>query len=239
MTIDFYYIPGSAPCRAVRMAAKAVGVELNLKLTNLVTGEHLKPEFIAVSFPLISFYVPSIESHQLITHLLHLLQLNPQHTVPTLVDDGFVLWESRAIIAYLVEKYGKTDSLYPTDPQKRALVNQRMYFDQGTLYQRLADFYYPQIFAKQPPNADNLKKLEDALGFLNTFLENSTYAAGETLTLADITLVATVSTLEVASFDLTKYPNVARWLAKCKATTPGYDLNEAGLLEFKNKFFNN
>lgn len=47
--MDFYYVPGSAPCRAVQMTAKAVGVELNLKLTNLMAGEHLKPEFIAVS----------------------------------------------------------------------------------------------------------------------------------------------------------------------------------------------
>lgn len=50
MGLDFYYVPGSAPCRAVLMTAKAVGVELNLKLTNLMAGDHLKPEFIAVSF---------------------------------------------------------------------------------------------------------------------------------------------------------------------------------------------
>lgn len=47
--MDFYYLPGSAPCRAVLMTAKAVGVELNLKLTNLQNGEHLKPEFLKVS----------------------------------------------------------------------------------------------------------------------------------------------------------------------------------------------
>lgn len=48
MVLDFYYIPGSAPCRAVQMVAKAVGVDLNLKLTNLMAGEHLKPEFVKV-----------------------------------------------------------------------------------------------------------------------------------------------------------------------------------------------
>lgn len=154
-----------------------------------------------------------------------------------MVDDGFALWESRAIIAYLVEKYGKTDSLYPKDPKKRALVNQRLYFDIGTLYQRLADFYYPQIFAKAPANPDNLKKLEDAVGFLDKFLEGQEYSAGDSLTIADISLVATVSTLDVADFDLTKYPNVVRWYEKVKATTPGYDINEEGLIEFK-KFFN-
>lgn len=96
--------------------------------------------------------------------------------MPTLVDDGFALWESRAIMVYLVEKYGKTASLYPSDPKARAIVNQRMYFDMGTLYERLAAYYYPQIFAKAPANPENMKKLEEAVGYLNTFLEGQTYA---------------------------------------------------------------
>lgn len=142
-------------------------------------------------------------------------------------------------MVYLVEKYGKTDSLYPACPQKRAVVNQRLYFDQGTLYQRLADYYYPQIFAKAPANPDNLKKLEDAAGFLNTFLEKTEYAAGDSLTLADLALVATVSTLEVLGFDLSKYANVTKWYAKVKATAPGIDLNTAGVEEFRTKFLSN
>lgn len=153
-----------------------------------------------------------------------------------MVDEGFSLWESRAIQTYLVEKYGKTDSLYPKCPKKRAVVNQRLYFDLGTLYARFADYYYPQIFAKAPANPDNLKKLEDAFGFFEIFLEGQTYAAGDSLTVADISLVATVSTAEVAGFDLTKYPNVQRWYANAKATTPGIDLNEAGIAAFKQKF---
>lgn len=153
-----------------------------------------------------------------------------------MVDEGFALWESRAIQIYLVEKYGKTDSLYPKCPKKRAVVVQRLFFDQGTLYQRLADYYYPQIFAKAPANADNLKKLEDAFGFFEIFLEGQTYAAGDNLTIADISLVATVSTVEVLGFDLSKYPNVAKWYANAKATTPGIDINAAGIAAFKAKF---
>jgi glutathione S-transferase len=205
--MDFYYLPGSAPCRAVQMTASAVGVDLNLKPLDLFAGEHLKPEF---------------------------LQINPQHTIPTLVDDGFALWESRAIMIYLVEKYGEgKESLYPSDPQARALVNQRMYFDMGTLYQRFADYYYPIIFRKMPADQEKFKALETAVDFLNTFLDGQEYAAGDAITLADITLVASVSTLDAAGFDLSNYPNVQKWFENCKSAVPGYDLNEAGIEEFK------
>jgi glutathione S-transferase len=207
--MDLYYKPGSAPCRAVQMAGKALGVEFNLKYTDLMKGEHLKPEYV---------------------------KINPQHTIPTLVDNGFALWESRAILVYLAEKYGKNDALYPKCPKKRAVINQRLYFDMGTLYQRFADYYYPQIFAKAPANPDNFKKMEDAVGFLEMFLEGQAYAANDCLSIADISLVATVSSYDTAGFDLSKYPNVTKWYNKCKTTIPGYDLNEAGLKEFK-RFF--
>lgn len=54
MPIDLYYLPESAPCRAVQLAASVVGVELNLKLTNLMTDEHLGPEYLDVSVKAIS-----------------------------------------------------------------------------------------------------------------------------------------------------------------------------------------
>lgn len=193
MTIDFYYTPGSAPCRASILVAKAIGVELNMKLTLLHEGEHLKPEF---------------------------LKLNPQHTVPTMDDGGFSLWESRAINTYLVEKYAKDDTLLPKDPQKRALVLQRLFFDAGTLYQRFGDAYYPLIFAGVPVSDDKKKKLEEAFEFLNTFLSSSEYAAGDKITLADYSLYTSVTSVTAVDFDISKYTNVTKWLSKLKTQLP-------------------
>ena len=114
MSIDLYHMDASAPCRSVRLTAKMVGVELNLKVINLPAGEHLKPEFV---------------------------KINPQHNIPTIVDDDFVLNESRAICGYLVHKYAKDDTLYPKDPKVRALVDQRLYFDMGVFYQSFGKVY--------------------------------------------------------------------------------------------------
>lgn len=61
--------------------------------------------------------------------------MNPQHTIPTLVDDdGFTIWDSHAIMIYLVSKYAKDDSLYPTDLKKRALIDQRLHFESGVVF---------------------------------------------------------------------------------------------------------
>ncbi|XP_001358017.2 glutathione S-transferase 1-1-like [Drosophila pseudoobscura] len=209
--MDFYYRPGSAPCRSVLMTAKAIGLEFDKKIIiNTRAGDQFKPEY---------------------------LKLNPQHTIPTLDDNGFSLWESRAIMVYLVEKYGKDDKLFPKDVQKQALINQRLYFDMGTLHKSFADYYYPQIFQKQAPNAELYKKIESAFEIFNTLLEGQTYAAGD-YSVADIALLATVSTFDVAGFDYKPYANVAKWYENAKEVTPGWVINWTGCLEFR-KYFDN
>ncbi|XP_002023858.2 glutathione S-transferase D7 [Drosophila persimilis] len=204
--MDFYYLPGGSGCRTVIMTAKALGVELNKKLLNTMAGEQLTPEFI---------------------------KINPQHTIPTLVDNGFAIWESRAIATYLVEKYGKDDSLYPKDPQQRAVVNQRLYFDLSSLYDAFAKYYYPIFRTGKPGDAEAWKKVETSFEFLNTFLEGQTYVAGSQLTVADIAILSTVSTFDIAEFDLKKYPNVAKWYANAQKVTPGWEENWEGLQQLK------
>lgn len=164
------------------------------------------------------------------------LQMNPQHMIPTLDDNGVVLWESRAILAYLANRYGKTDSLYPKDPVKRARIDQKLFFDMGTLYQRFMEYYYPQIFSQQPADPEKYARFEEAMGFFDVALKDQRYATGDNLTIADLALIASVSTFELAGFPVANYPNVARWLELCKKTTPGYDLNEAGLEQFRPYF---
>lgn len=202
----------STPCRAVMMTAKCIGIDLNLKYVDLSLNEQMKPEF---------------------------LRINPQHSLPTLVDHNnneLALWESKAIMIYLVEKYAKTDSLYPKAHQKRAQINQKLFFDMGTLYHAYGEYYYPQIFDGKPENPEALKKIEAAMELLNTFLEGQTYVVGSSLTLADLTLLSSLAAYEVAAFDFSKYANVSKYYKHLYRVTPGAKDNEKGAQAFKKYF---
>lgn len=75
------------------------------------------------------------------------VRVNPQHCVPTIEDNGFVLWESRAIAAYLVNsRFPEGNSLYPKDVRQRAIIDQRLQFDCGTLYPRIRDICVSILF---------------------------------------------------------------------------------------------
>lgn len=66
-------------------------------------------------------------------------QLNPQHTIPTLMDEDYILWNSHAITPYLVDKYAKDDSSYPKDIYKRKTVNQRLHLNNSIITPILRD----------------------------------------------------------------------------------------------------
>ncbi|XP_058121067.1 glutathione S-transferase 1-like [Anopheles ziemanni] len=209
--MDFYYHPASPACRSVMLVAKALNLQLNLKFVDLMTEENLKPNFVAI---------------------------NPLHCVPTLVDNDLTLWESRAILVYLVDKYGRTNSrLYPKDPKTRATINQRLFFDLGTLGARFEDYYYPLYFEGAPADEEKIAKIEEALGVLNGYLTVNPYAAGPNMTLADYSLVATVSSLEAVQYDLAKFPSVAAWYEGCKASMADYEeINGEGMRQYRAYF---
>jgi len=52
---------------------------------------------------------------------------------------------SRAILCYLVNKYGQqsteTQQLYPKDPELRANVDRMLFYDSGSLYKNVIDYF--------------------------------------------------------------------------------------------------
>lgn len=164
-------------------------------------------------------------------------QINFQKVVPMLVEGDFTLGESRAIMMYLAERDGVEHKIYPRDPKIRALINSRLLFDQGTLYQRFVDYYYPQIFSKKPALPEKYKMFEQALGHLDTFLENSKFVAGDQLSLADLSIFTSCSTYKIsAGIDLGKYSNISRWYDECENVLPGMDFDRKGAEVFRKLF---
>ncbi|CAG0896685.1 unnamed protein product [Darwinula stevensoni] len=184
MPLDLYYFLPSPPCRAVLLAGKAVGVRLNLLEVCLLTGDNKTPEFREVR------------------------RVNPLQTVPTLNDDGFILYESRAIMRYLFNAYGKDDSLYPTDPRARAIVDQRLDFDAGTLIEKWRGCVRPVIHWNAKSISDDAKKqLKEIFQVLDGLIEEcGGYCAGDHLTLADFSIIPIVSGAEVSHRRSGKFP---------------------------------
>uniref|UniRef100_A0A2M4BZC9 glutathione transferase n=1 Tax=Anopheles marajoara TaxID=58244 RepID=A0A2M4BZC9_9DIPT len=189
--MDLYYHIRSPPCQSVAFLVKHLGLEVNYKTISVYDEDDLET----------------------------LKKVNPQHTIPTLVDNGHVVWESYAILIYLVEKYGLNDSLYPKDPKERSVVNQRLFFDIGTLHKSMMAYFQLHI-RKLPVTDEVVDKLKRALELLETFLQDRTYSTGEKLTIADFPLFVCASSLQWAKYDLSPYPNIVRWAAKMETHIP-------------------
>lgn len=208
MPIVLYQIPVSAPCRAVEMTAEHLGIELDKKHLDVFAGEQMKPEFLAI---------------------------NPQHCIPTIDDDGFILWESRAIQKYLINQYAPDSPLYPKDPKARAIVDKIMDYDLGSLFKPIQEFCHNRIVASNTDDPEKEAKMKKMLTILEKFLEKSPYAAGNHLTIADYSILGMLSFVEqVIEYSFGEFPQISAWLQRMKKETPKYkEINEIPLKEFK------
>jgi glutathione S-transferase len=195
MTIDLYLMRLSPPCRAVQMVAKQLNIDLNLKQLNLRNGEHLTPEF---------------------------LKINPAHTVPTIVDDGFALWESGAIIQYLCNKYAPDSDLYPKDPKERAQVDRMLNFDMSS-FAIIREAIIYKLFRGIEPTEEKVQAVKNNLKLLDTLIGDNKYVAGTHLTIADLSFLASSSIFTVTDYDLSDYPNVKEWLERLETELPYFD----------------
>jgi glutathione S-transferase len=146
---------------------------------------------------------------------------NPSHLTPLLEDAGLpkgVLWESCAIMQYLANRH-RLESLYPSEPGRRAMVDSAMFYLTGTLYPHLARACYPRLgfplypgevgasdadeaakeAARQASAAALAKPLEV---FRDFYLGGQRFIGGEHPTIADIRLAATLEFLAAIDYPL-------------------------------------
>ncbi|XP_022175095.1 glutathione S-transferase 1-1-like [Myzus persicae] len=176
-------------------------------------------------------------------NLPELTKINSRNTLPTMAvkeigeDEGvdYSLWDSHAIVVYLAQKYGSINNpLFPSGSiEIQGQINEWLHFDNGTLYPAFKKQYNPWLFDNEPKTVDN-KDLTDALEFLEKSLKPEfKFVIGNEPTLADIALVASISTFEVAGVELTKYNKIIKWLTHCKELYIYKTINIKGLAKIE------
>lgn len=177
------YTAGTPNGRKVSIALEEMGLEYQVTLLNLKELDQKKPDFLAI---------------------------NPNGRVPALVDDGFAIFESGAILVYLAEKTGK---LMPGDVEGRSVVMQWLMFQMSGLgpMQGQANVFFryfpekiPSVIARYQNEATRL------YGVMDRRLADHEFLAGD-YSIADIACYPWAAQHDWSGVDFDALPNVARW----------------------------
>lgn len=208
--MKLYFHPVSTTSRPVALFAADHGIELEYQLVDLFAGEHVQPAFTAI---------------------------NPHQAVPVLEDGDFRLTESSAILKYLADKSGSP--AYPRDPQQRAHVNERMDWFNTSLSRELCyGFFYPQLMPTHTRQDEEAQRQtlawarRNAVRWLDLLNDHwlggdNRYVCGERITIADYLGIAQITVGEAVGQDYSRWPNLARWIARMKDRPTWARVNEA------------
>jgi glutathione S-transferase len=146
-------------------------------------------------------------------------RLNPQRQTPVLEIDGAEpLTESGAILIHLAEG---TEYL-PADPNERAQALKWLFFEQTEVIQGIAGLRFRLVTERiRPDGREALWRRSvggAALNVLNDKLGKSSYLAGESYSIADISLFAYVHVANEAGFELDEYVWVEEWMQRVRGT---------------------
>ncbi len=201
--------PASTTSRPVMLFAAEHGLDAQIVVVDLFTGEHMGEPY---------------------------ARLNPSQLVPTLEDGDFKLTESSAILKYLADLTGS--ATYPKDLKQRAKVNEMMdWFNTQVCRDMAYGFIYPQIFPghKRPDPAVqtatlawNKERSARWLAVLDQKLlgADKKYLCGNSLTIADYFGASFVALGELTVSDYSAYPNVKAWLGRMKELASWKTINE-------------
>ncbi|HEX8822795.1 MAG TPA: glutathione S-transferase family protein [Archangium sp.] len=193
--MKIYEHPFSSAALKVRAVVHELGLPVTLVTVDMGKGEHKSPEFLA---------------------------RNPNGKVPTLEDDGFVVWESNAILCYLAAKKPES-GLLPADPRGMALVQQWLQWQTSTLAVSTGEVMNETVYAKlfgrpkdEAKYAAGMEKVRRDLGLLEKTLAGQEFLCGK-LTLADFSIVSSLMPRTAMGFDLEAFPNVKAWVARLES----------------------
>lgn len=159
----------------------------------------------------------------------HYLTLNPNHKMPTLEDDGFVLWESNAILFYLASKQGDC-GLWPSDSKGQAdvlrwLAWESAHWDAESIGMVAFEKSSKAVLGLGPPDAAFIARGEQNFArfaaVLDASLKGRAWLVGERLTIADFAVGGLVPSAERLGLPLNDFPQIVRWYGGL-AALPGW-----------------
>jgi len=141
--------------------------------------------------------------------------LNPNGTVPVLVDGDFILWESNAIVRYLCAKYGEPDWLLPS-VDVRGQADQWMDWYLTKLHPPMTTLFWQLIrtnsdLQDQVKIAEAITACTQCWTLLDHHLNRSTFVLGDQLSMADIPVGCSAYRWHCMSFERPDLPNLKRW----------------------------
>ena len=178
MSLDFYHGHGSPYSWRVWLALEVKKIPYRLHVLSFANKDTQKPEFVAI---------------------------NPRHVVPTIVDDGFALWESVAILEYLDERFPDTAKLYPGDARERARLRRLIREAEEHIDRKGIDPIVDELFWKEGAAPDMAKveewkaKLAQELATFEGELRGE-YLGGSTITALDLVLYPMVGYVKRITF---------------------------------------
>jgi glutathione S-transferase len=184
-----HYHPFSTFSRRVRIACIEKGIDAQLVEVDMVARAHRGPAYLA---------------------------LNPYGRVPTLEEDGFVLYESTAILEYL-EATHPTPPLVPADVRGRALVAMHMKLCDIQLARQTGTIIFPKRFLPKErwdvaAMAQAKKEIEKHLEILETQVKGKQYLVGDRYSLVEVCYTPFVDFFPL--MEITPPPAVAAWVAR-------------------------
>jgi glutathione S-transferase len=145
------------------------------------------------------------------------LSMNPNGRVPTIEDGDFQLWESNAIVRYLVLQYAPANPIYPAAPKDRAGVERWLDWTLTTLQPAERPVFWGYI-RTAPDQRDNTALQADVnavaalWAVLDRQLTDRNFLEAEQFTLADLVLGTYAHRwFEIPGLNRPPMPNLERW----------------------------
>ncbi len=156
------------------------------------------------------------------------LAKNPNGQIPTLEDGDFILWESQAIVRYLLDKYGNAPWL-PDDAETRGRANQWMDWYLAMMHPPMTVIYFQNVRAtaetKDPAALQaNIDKAAKLWTMVDAQLTDRDYLTGDTLNMGDIPLGCAAYRWHSLVPDGPDLPNLKAWWDRLNVR-PAYKTN--------------